>query len=286
MAETLNSHEIEDVLSSIRRLVAQDLKPVDHPKLVAVPDAPQKLVLAPENRVEDKVEVVQAKFASIRRPRRVAFPAIDEVLNSVEGGAPAHDITSNAAFSLGADQAESFVAPQRSEVTIDLESRLSEVAPEQFFEENQTDGTVHFANDAEPEHDEWAQSSEAESFEYQAPPVVSESAVSGTIEPDSAWADAAEAQALAEIAGESVSTPIIDRAKTTFDEPNFAPQTGFTAIEDVTPVDTLDEETIRLMIQTIFREEMAGPMGERITRNIRKLVRAEVNRMLSAHELD
>jgi hypothetical protein len=285
MAETLNSHEIEDVLSSIRRLVAQDLKSTDQPKSVDAPEVSLKLVLAPENRVEDKAAGVQAKFASIRRPRRVAFPAIDEVLNSVEGG------TAGAAsvphFDLGANQAETFVAPQRNDAVIDPDARMSDIAPEQFFDENQNDdGAAHFTNDAEPEPDEWEQSSEAENFEYQAPPEVFDAAVSGTIEPDSAWADAAEAQALAEIAGESVQPPFVDRAQTTFDEPNFGPAPKFTTIEDATAIDAVDEEALRLLVQTIFREEMAGAMGERITRNIRKLVRAEVNRMLAAQELD
>ena len=31
----------------------------------------------------------------------------------------------------------------------------------------------------------------------------------------------------------------------------------------------------------VLREELAGPLGERITRNVRKLVRAEIKRTLS-----
>jgi len=36
----------------------------------------------------------------------------------------------------------------------------------------------------------------------------------------------------------------------------------------------------------MLREELAGKMGERITRNIRKLVRAEIARALAAQEFE
>ncbi|MEP2470734.1 MAG: hypothetical protein ABJH45_04135 [Paracoccaceae bacterium] len=48
----------------------------------------------------------------------------------------------------------------------------------------------------------------------------------------------------------------------------------------------LDEETIREMIADIVREELQGALGNRITRNIRKLVRREIHRALAAQDLD
>jgi hypothetical protein len=36
----------------------------------------------------------------------------------------------------------------------------------------------------------------------------------------------------------------------------------------------------------MIREELQGALGERITRNVRKLVRAEINRALIARDLD
>ncbi|QFU09050.1 hypothetical protein PARPLA_01815 [Rhodobacteraceae bacterium THAF1] len=48
----------------------------------------------------------------------------------------------------------------------------------------------------------------------------------------------------------------------------------------------IDEELLREMISEIVREELAGALGERITRNVKKLVRREIMRALSAREFD
>lgn len=48
----------------------------------------------------------------------------------------------------------------------------------------------------------------------------------------------------------------------------------------------LDEEALRDMVAEIVRQELQGPLGERITRNVRKLVRREIYRALAANELD
>jgi hypothetical protein len=48
----------------------------------------------------------------------------------------------------------------------------------------------------------------------------------------------------------------------------------------------LDEAALRDMVSEIVREELQGALGERITRNVRKLVRREIHRALASHELD
>lgn len=48
----------------------------------------------------------------------------------------------------------------------------------------------------------------------------------------------------------------------------------------------LDEEQLRDLVRDIIRDELAGQLGERITRNVRKLVRLEINRMLLTRDLD
>lgn len=50
--------------------------------------------------------------------------------------------------------------------------------------------------------------------------------------------------------------------------------------------EVLDEETLRNMVADIVREELQGPLGERITRNVRKLVRREINRALAEHGIE
>jgi len=48
----------------------------------------------------------------------------------------------------------------------------------------------------------------------------------------------------------------------------------------------IDEAALRAMIGQVVREELTGPLGERITRNVRKLVRREIYRILSSQEFD
>ncbi|MEX0339660.1 MAG: hypothetical protein AB3N11_11545, partial [Arenibacterium sp.] len=54
--------------------------------------------------------------------------------------------------------------------------------------------------------------------------------------------------------------------------------------EDETAI--LDEETLRILVSDIVREELQGALGERITRNVRKLVRREIHRALTTKELE
>lgn len=49
---------------------------------------------------------------------------------------------------------------------------------------------------------------------------------------------------------------------------------------------TLDEAALRELVGEVVREELSGPLGERITRNVRKLVRREIYRVLSSQEFD
>jgi len=48
----------------------------------------------------------------------------------------------------------------------------------------------------------------------------------------------------------------------------------------------VDEETLRALVADIVRQELQGALGERITRNVRKLVRREIYRVLASQEFD
>lgn len=47
----------------------------------------------------------------------------------------------------------------------------------------------------------------------------------------------------------------------------------------------IDEEVLRDLVRDLIREELQGALGEKITRNVRKLVRAEIARALAAQDL-
>lgn len=48
----------------------------------------------------------------------------------------------------------------------------------------------------------------------------------------------------------------------------------------------IDEETIREIVSEMVRAELQGDLGNRITRNVRKLVRREIHHALTTRELD
>ncbi|OYX41522.1 MAG: hypothetical protein B7Z02_15340 [Rhodobacterales bacterium 32-67-9] len=48
----------------------------------------------------------------------------------------------------------------------------------------------------------------------------------------------------------------------------------------------IDMDMLRDLVAEIIREELQGPLGERITRNVRMLVRREINRALESRSLD
>ncbi|WP_127115559.1 hypothetical protein [Shimia sediminis] len=66
-------------------------------------------------------------------------------------------------------------------------------------------------------------------------------------------------------------------------EESIAPE-----LEDFDSDDTvmLDETMLRELVSDIVRQELQGALGERITRNVRKLVRREIHRALAAHDLE
>ena len=82
--------------------------------------------------------------------------------------------------------------------------------------------------------------------------------------PDVQWADRAEAAAVAELRG------------TEQDEP--AALLG----DDL----TFDEQVLRDLVRDLIREELQGALGERITRNVRKLVRTEIARVIASQDLE
>lgn len=46
------------------------------------------------------------------------------------------------------------------------------------------------------------------------------------------------------------------------------------------------QAALRAMIVDVIREELAGELGERMTRNVRKLIRREINRVLVSRDLE
>lgn len=97
------------------------------------------------------------------------------------------------------------------------------------------------------------------------PPVEAPSAAGRA---DAGWADAAEAQIRRELEEEATGTVFARFADDDHDDRHF------------------DEDMLRDLVRDIIREELQGALGERITRNVRKLVRAEIARALAVRDFE
>lgn len=124
-------------------------------------------------------------------------------------------------------------------------------------------------------------------------------------------ADEGESFAKAAWAASAFQTPQNDSLQATESEPSFthsgqatdadAPQSfraemgatpGMPQSADVDPDEMaasvlagLDEAALRRLVAEIVHDELSGELGERITRNVRKLVRREINRVLTSREM-
>ena len=58
------------------------------------------------------------------------------------------------------------------------------------------------------------------------------------------------------------------------------------ALDRVAERALVDDAALRDLVAEIVREELTGEFGDRVTRNVRKLVRREINRVLSGHKVD
>ena len=297
MSEALSSTEIEDVLSSIRRLVSEDLRPdnraVAQPKGLARPSAAgpvvltgDKLILTPAFRVVAETAGPAPDTAvfvrSLRPDRPVETAGIERVVASLGAAVGPHSTeweaeTGDTSPEFDEHPTEDDWAlpePERADDTdLSIEMDLSDdldltddlVPPQNFVFASVRDlGEVIVAPEPTPDViPGWAQQEDPGTSDDDP---AETTAAFGTIEPDLAWADAAEASVIASLE----SDPTEDDA-------------------DLQPEDEamlFNEEVLRELVRDILREELAGKMGERITRNIRKLVRAEIARTLATQEFD
>jgi len=278
MSEPLSSVEIEDVLSSIRRLVSEDLRPVPRP--VPPPSGSDKLLLTPALRVVSEPEpepVVEAEAdGTAGQPAAPPVAAtIEEVVASVAAAVEAQpqeweaetgDDAPAAQWDDGAwDAAPEDVVPE-------------EVVPEDVVPEDVLpDGAMAAAAAREDAGDAFGAAEEAgpealwdadamgQTFVFHPRPAADAPAE----DPD--WVDEAEAEVIAALEGP------VHRAASPQDLPPEA--------DDADDM-VYDEEILRDLVRDLIREELQGTLGERITRNIRKLVRAEIARTLAAQEID
>ncbi len=255
MSEPLSSTEIEDVLSSIRRLVSEDMRPV--PRSVA--SAPQaaageKLILTPALRVVDPAPAPAAPRLHLHFPSEATPAPTDQPSNeaaSIETVLASVGAAVDAGQGDWEDEADSLEAPHWG------------FGEEVLHQEPNAEFEVIEARGASESVPAWAQTdAEDDAFDQ-----VAEEPARANVDP--LWAAAAEASVIAALAEDAARGP-------TAAQETYAEET-----DDF----RFNEDVLRELVRDILREELAGSMGERITRNIRKLVRAEIARGLASQEL-
>lgn len=105
------------------------------------------------------------------------------------------------------------------------------------------------------------------------------------------WQDHDQEEDAAVVPSDALPETVLEPARDVEDE-DFADDTedhdsdGDDTDDDGAEDDFLDEAALRELVAQIVREELQGALGERITRNVRKLVRREIHLALTAQDLD
>ena len=305
MSEPMSSGEIEDVLSSIRRLVSEDLRPGVrvNPGLagsglggpMTTPPA-GKLLLTPALRVITNGAPAVAPVTMAKKPQQepsgagatVSDPVGADTAAQAPSEAQSHpqskmDILSQFPLQEGEDE---WLPEAPSDADTDEASWEQSVMTRVVSEIG--------ANMANPD-EEWEPEAEPQamaSLSWQAPDWIEEAEVvedsPEAAERDAvvrALADKAEAAAVAEIVARAAQAKADAAAQA---EVQAKPKEAAPGDEDLFAEDDayFDETVLRDLVRDLIREELSGALGERITRNVRKLVRAEVNRALTARDFE
>lgn len=269
MSDALNTLEVEDVLSSIRRLVSDDIRPMLRVQDLGDTEA-NKLMLTPALRVvpsETEVPergleaVVAALSAGVAQQDAEWEPETGDLSMAADGIAEVVE----AGIWEDAPVIEDYAAPldfvsSRRTSTDDM--------PETQVEAQPAEAAERAADQPLPG---WAQSAGAEDTDAPRPDPMTRTPE----EPDTGWADAAEAAVLQELQDSA--------AQAAFDPPYGSDE--FVLNDSDAPELPVDEAMLREIVRDVLREELQGRLGERITRNIRKLVRAEIARVVASEDL-
>ena len=357
MSEPVTQAEIEDVLSSIRRLVSEDARDAQAKKNSAAPDAtpdaPEEVVLgqaAPRLVLTPALRVLETSSAGAEteaaKDEASAFDAADMpgMTGAVEGS---WDHSAASPESITGDEP---VYEEPSEAGLDAVDDLEQIAESDLEDEPWKDPWATLYQAAGVAGDDADVSAPADGTEVPEPVWQASERVSAVVqkiteleakvaqskqqwEPDGRssdpysgsnietlqWQDHVDAAAddlsygsddPYHVAPDAFDQDIpMDRADpdapqsfgTTqscagvADEDDEDREAARKLAEEAVTAETLealagedgfiDEDSLREMVADIVREELQGALGERITRNVRKLVRREIHRALAAQDL-
>lgn len=280
MSDPVTNVEIEDVLSSIRRLVSEDAR---------VRPLPVRL---DAERLADYAEVEGTSAQNAKADKLVLTPALRVADSRVDDEAesapdiaqdmPPHDDITDAQPDVAQDEPISDAAPDGFADDTTDQPIAHETAQDDAGSTDDASLTLTW-EDHEGEAAASAPSPEA----YTADNFLSDimDMVGATPEPAAITAKDGEGFVFSSTRDDP-RPDSADRSKDKAADDRVADDKAASQslFEDE---DTfLDEDTLREMVTDIVRQELQGALGERITRNVRKLVRREIHRALTSHELD
>ena len=334
MADSAKDSKVEDVLSSVRRLVSEE---VPRTSRAPVPKGPGALVLTDADRVQkDTVSKVAARSleqriaeleAAVDRggqefepdgsedpaitvPDRIVYtrpPSSDEEANmrgtlrlseialiktppteTVDAPEPdAADIAAVPFRSISMERERSFAptpsaeeAPMAEDVPTLPDRRANVTAftsPDEVVE--RIDARVKQASEPSPQ--------EVASSKSRAPQSAGEATGKAADDFDAALMAAVKASVAEVVQSElasAVPEPTSSADKQVSTEPESPPSAPEPVSEALLPVSE-ENAALRRLVAELIREELQGELGERITRNVRKLVRREINRAIAADSL-
>ncbi|MGY6533818.1 MAG: hypothetical protein ACXIVG_00590 [Pararhodobacter sp.] len=278
MSDAMSNHDIEDVLSSIRRLVAQENGHAPKNRLVLTPahrvtqdaasDTNKPLVLAAERRTHPEPGEPPAALAESAPPQPAARPETP----------PAPDPRA--------------LELQRLQETLDKLEIAASAAPATSYKPRQTPPPAAPAPARPVTEATIAPPNEPASAAATAKALAQTSSIT-----DAAAASAAPDQIRADMVmdNQPQDAPLkVPAASSSADPRPAGPAPGLTQPPDDAPagapesdgiIETLiDEEMLRALVAQLVREELRGQLGERITLQVRKLVRAEIARALDERQ--
>ena len=303
MSDAMSSVEIEDVLSSIRRLVAQDLRPAPRP--------PMGVQTAPQNGLQSGLQSApQIVSKIVMADKLILTPALRVVRSEPEGPPP-----------------RLHLGPAHMTLQPDVVTKLSQAVDSQALDwESETGETGPEADGLDWSSFTFARRSLAETWAAQVPADPDETVLAAEAAAEAVLDPAARvtvAEALIEPAGETLSdagdeptaemlpdpamtayAPVVSQdsiaAEPSSDDVGWADVAEAEALADLAepPVaevisgpeqeedNIFSEQVLRELVRDLIRAELQGDLGERITRNIRKLVHAEIARAMAVQALE
>ncbi len=287
MSDSVVNAGIEDVLSSVKRLVSEDGRRPDS-DAATVSRKPGRLVLTDALRVNTPAKSERAqgplKLENKYSAKVSAKPMLLRASDIVQPGAANEDKADMS--NMTQDAPEQLEKAKPDELTDSLSAKIEalEAAIARTEDQWEPDGDSNDAYSGTPTQALfWASGhafQELDHFEQ----IVESSDVSLTgagAEFSDPVEDAPQPVATF-VRHVGVSAPQQPKDASPADETLSKTEEAEVGDVGLTPS---EEEALRDMIAEVVREELQGALGERITRNLRKMVRREIHRALAAREL-